>query len=240
MNIIENLTCKHCNNIYKDPAFLSCCGKHICKRDINKLLSKTSTNFLCPLCDSEVNKNEKFQINETLKVLIEEAELHKLKINPDYINTFKSFKDKIASFENMHNDPLNLIYENIAELKREVDLDRETVKAEIDALADDMHKTLNSYAAQFKKESKSKKFILYYDKMLSDLKNDLNEYEQCLKSLSFTDEDRKNKTNHFLEAINVLDTEKIDYKTKLFNYKSIVYEPMKAKIGDIFGKLIVS
>ena len=136
MNIVEHLTCKHCNKIYKDPVFLNCCGGNICKLDIADLLSKSSTGlFSCPHCNTDL-KEEKFQLNTTLKVLINQAELHKFKINPDYVKTFKNFKEKIAKLENIHNDPENLIYEKISELKNKVDLDRERAKMEIDQLAD--------------------------------------------------------------------------------------------------------
>ena len=236
MNLIENLTCKYCKKIYSEPVFLNCCGKHICKADMDDFLSK-SLIFPCPICNTEL-KNETFQINQTLQVLIDEAELHKIKIDQDYLSTLDNFKEKIANLELLHKDPLNIIYEKISELKMYVDFDRENAKAEIDRLADDMMTKLNSWASELEAESKSKQFLDYYDKLVANAKNNLNEYEKCLKSMSFTDEDRKNKKNSITHAIKILEMEINDYKFKLFKHKSIMYEPMKADVSSIFGKLI--
>ena len=153
MNIVENLTCKHCNKIYKDPVFLNCCGRNICKIDIADLLSKSSNRlFSCPHCNTDL-KEEKFQLNTTLQVLISQAELHQFKLNPDYVKTFKDFKEKIVKLENIQNDPENLIYEKISELKNKADLDREKAKKA------GIIEKLKSYEIQFKNETKSKELF---------------------------------------------------------------------------------
>jgi hypothetical protein len=46
-------------------------------------------------------------------------------------------------------DPENFIYEEINELKRKVDLDREKSKKEIDELANDLIQQLESYETTF-------------------------------------------------------------------------------------------
>ena len=238
MNLIENLTCKHCKKIYTEPVFLSCCGKNICKADID-VISKFSTgSFSCPICNTTI-QNRKFQINETLQVLIDEAELHKIKIDPEYLKTLNDFREKIATIENVHKDPFNVVYEKISELKMKVDLDREKAKAEIDKLADDMMKKLNSWETEFKAQSKSKEILSYYDNVIANMKTNLNEYEKCLKSMSFTDEERKKSKHAVSDAIKILDAETESFKNKLFKHKSLTYEPIKAEVGSLFGKLIV-
>ena len=194
MNIVEHLTCKHCNKIYKDPVFLKCCGGNICELDIADLSSKSSNGlFSCPHCNTDL-KEEKFQCNTTLKALINQVELHKFKLNPDYVKTLKDFKEKIAKLENIHNDPAYLIYEKILKLKNKVDLDRERAKIEIDHLADGIIQKLKSYEIQLKKEAKSKELIFYYEELLKDMKKELNEYEKCLISLSWIKSEKRKET----------------------------------------------
>ena len=235
MNLIDNLTCKHCDKIYTEPTFLTCCGNNICKEDI--LLFKSSFGiFRCPICDTSTT-NPKFQINKSLQVLINEAELHKFKLEPTYFQTLNEYKEKIAYIESIHKDPLNVIYEKISELKMDVDLDREKAKAEIDRLAETMMKKLNYLEDEFKAESSSKEISDYYDKVITIAKNNLNEYEKCLISMSFSEKERKKKRNDIRLSINYLNVEVNEYKTKLFNNKMFVYEPRKA--GNIFGKLVV-
>ena len=72
------------------------------------------------------------------------------------------------------------------------------------------------------------------------MKKELNEYEKHLKSLSYTDEDRKKKRNEVADAIGILEMETNEFKNKLFKHKSIVYEPMQPDTGRFFGTLIVS
>ena len=237
MNIIESLTCKFCNEIYKDPVALSCCGKNICKNDIDDL----NDICACPFCGSEI-QSQKLSINETLKIIIDEIELHKLKINPKYESQFKKFKEKIQIVERMHNDPENIIYDKLSELRRLVDLDRENAKLEIDKLADALIKKLVSYEIEFKSECKSKKNMDYYTKLIKSMNSKLNEYEKCLKSLRNSDKDKNEKSEEIKEEIRVLDCEISDYENKLFNYKSITYEPVKngQKFENNFGKLVVS
>ena len=235
MNLIDNLTCKYCNKIYTEPVFLNCCGENICKEDI--LLFKSP--FTCPICNTDTKKG-KFQINQTLHVLIDEVELHKLKIDPSYLKKLKQFKEKIATIESIHKDPLNVIYEKISELKMDVDLDREKAKAEIDTLADEMITKLNYLEDEFKAESSSKEILSYYGNLIGFMKKELNEYEKHLKSLSYTDEDRKKKRNEVAEAIGILEKETNEFKNKLFKHKSLTYEPMQLNIGSLFGTLIVS
>ena len=235
MNLIDNLTCKHCDKIYTEPTFLTCCGNNICKEDI--LLFKSSFGiFRCPICDTSTT-NPKFQINQTLQVLIDEAELHKFKLEPSFLKALNEFKEKIVDIESIHKDPFNVIHEKISELKMKVDLDREMAKVEIDRRADNMIDKLNCWEAKFKENSNSKEFLDYYDNVITNAKNNLNDYEKCLKSMSFTDEERKNKRNFTSLFIHELDLETKTYKTKLFKNRSLEYQPMKT--GDIFGKLIV-
>ena len=120
MNIKERLTCKYCNNIYKDPITLTCCGDNLCKQHIEELTSSNSPNgFPCPLCN-ERNTNQNLRISKLIQDLLE-IEAHKFQIDPKYERVLDSFRTEISNLETAINDPENEIYEQINELKRQVD-----------------------------------------------------------------------------------------------------------------------
>ena len=130
MTIKKELTCQYCNEIYKNPITLAC-GDSICKHHIQELISNSSINkFNCPLCNKE-NPNQELNPNKILEKLIK-IELHEFKINPIYETVLNNLKTEIGNLEAIVKDPENYIYEEISELKRRVDLDREKIKSEID------------------------------------------------------------------------------------------------------------
>ena len=142
MNIKNELTCKHCNQIYNDPITLNCCGELICKHHIEEAISKNSSNkFLCPLCDEE-NTNQRLNINRIIQKLVEN-ELHKFEIDSEHKIFLRSFKKEIANLEALIREPENVIYDEINELKREVDFERRILKIDIDSQADGLIKQLN-------------------------------------------------------------------------------------------------
>ena len=135
MNIKETLSCKYCNQIFKHPITLICCGKNICKQHIEELIKEKSTNkFSCPLCFQE-NTNQNFHCDELVEKLIK-IELHKFKLDPKYEVAMNKLKMEIESLAAIIKDPENIIYEEIRELKRQVDLDRESLKSQVDTLSD--------------------------------------------------------------------------------------------------------
>ena len=58
MNIIEELTCKHCHEIYDEPVTLNCCGDNVCKKHIDELLSHSlvENTFVCALFAMRITK----------------------------------------------------------------------------------------------------------------------------------------------------------------------------------------
>ena len=242
MNIEEELKCKLCKEILNEPVSLNCCGENVCKKHIDEILSKQEKNeILCPLCESDI-QNQKFHINKAMKSLIE-RELHKIKINPEYENVLKSFKEKINTIESMNSDPENYIYEEFAELKRKVHLDRETkIKEindsikEINDSTDDLLNQLESYEKKFREKSKLDNSC---NTLIKNMKRELDDYEKCLKSLVNTDKNRKAKTEQVQRLAMDLDKEIELFKCKLLESKSFTYEPMKVEIRNILGKLMI-
>ena len=240
MNLNQNLTCKYCDRIFRKPVFLACCGEHICKADADALLSKlpTATLFRCPICKASTT-NPRFQINQTLQVLIDEAEIHEFKIDPDHLQTLKKFKEKIAYLENLENDPFIIILKQIAQVKKILVTDREEGIAKQTFFSHEKKiEKLNNWEIAFKAETCSKEMLDYFANAKAELKNDLKEYEKCLKSLRFTEAERKKQKKHMTDAMRYLDLEMDIYLHELCELKLISYEKMEAL--RLFGKKDVS
>ena len=164
MNIKEELACKYCNQIFNNPVTLPC-GDTICKHHIEELISNnTSNKFACPLCNEEI-LNQNLSVNKILEMLIK-RELQGFKLNRKYEEVFKNLKADIQSLETILQDPENYIYEEINELKRRIDLDRERLKSEIDKLANDLIQQLESFGSRFKSEYKTNVVLNYYNDLV--------------------------------------------------------------------------
>ena len=235
MDIERNLTCKYCNKVYNEPITLPC-GDSLCRQHINEILSIDDSNtFLCPFCN-EQNLNQNFKVSKTLQYLLD-MEAHKFTIDPKYTRVFSDFKTEIRNLEAIINEPEAVIYQEIHELKRQVDLDREKAKAEIDILADDFVQQLETFEKQFKTEWKSKVDLNHFISLVESYKQQLTEYELCLNFLSNKTEERDKKTKQSEITINNLKSSIEEFKCQLFSNMTIKYNPMKKSLNELFGKL---
>jgi len=232
MNIKQELTCKYCNEIYKNPITLTC-GDSICKNHIEELVINNS--ILCPLCSQE-NMNQTFNANKLIVKLLE-IELHKFKLEPKYELMLNSLKQEIKNLEAILKDPENLIFEEIGELKRQVDLDREKLKTQIDTLANDLIQQLESYEQKFKAEFKNID-LEHYAVLVESSRQKLNEYEKCLSLFSTENAEREERFNQSQERVKILVPKIKELKDKLFANTTIRYKPVEDK-DDLFGKLII-
>ena len=238
MNIKDELTCKHCNEIYTNPITLTCCGENFCKQHVAELtLNYSSNKFTCPLCNQE-NSNQNLNVNKLIQKMVEN-ELHKFQINSKYRETLESLKHEVRKMETILKDPENVIYEEISELKRQVDLDRERLKSEIDELADGLIKQLEEYEAKFKKEYKVNVDFDVYNGLLDSYRKQLAEYEKCLNLFSTNYRERKNRKKSSEKVINRLQYKINEVKKKLFSNLSITFKPITSTIKDLFSQLIV-
>lgn len=236
MNLKEKYTCKYCNQIFKNPITLNCCGDHICKQHILELRSSSSSNvFWCPLCNQQ-NTNQSLKPNEIIQSMLD-IEAYKFEIDPKYQKIFESFKTEIENLEAVLNDPDNVIYEQINELKRQVDLNREDLKSHIDAMADKLIQQLESYGNQFRTEYKMKLDMKHYISLAETSKKQLNEYEKYLNLLSSKAEERDKQSDETEITLNNLQSKIKKLKVELFSNKSIIYKPMDINENELFGKL---
>lgn len=234
MNFKEDLTCKYCNDIYKQPITFAC-GDSVCKHHIEELsLNNSANKFMCPICNEE-NSTSNFKVNKFMQKMVEN-EFHKFQIDSKYKDTLEGFKNEIKKLETVLKDPENLIYEEISELKRQVDLDREMVKSKIDDLADGMIKKLEYYEGKLKAECKSLD-LRHYNEFMNLSKSKLVDYEKCLSLFSSTKEERDEKRSQSEIVINMLKLKINEAKRDFFFNITLKYKATEANVEDWFGKL---
>ena len=191
MNAKEKLTCKYCGNIYKNPITLTC-GDSICKHHIEELVSKNPSNkFSCPLCFNE-NMNQNFSVNKLIQDMLEN-DLHKFKIDSKLKKIYENLKVEVEHLEQILNNPDNVIYEQLNELKRQVYLDRERLKNEIDTLADGLIEQLEMYEKKFKSEYDSNDLFRSY----------MSEKEREFKNRSYNHIVRNNEPDRQVEELKI-------------------------------------
>ena len=224
MNIDQDLTCKCCNRIFNDPISLFCCGENVCKEHFDQM-----EILRCPLCSQSLPK-QNFEVNKLLKKLIDDRKIQNFKIEPEYNEVLANYKQRLSKIKSIHDDPENFIYEKFAELKRQVDLDKEKAIQKIEKLADDLINKLNSVEEELKIECKKNSNSAEYDKFIRKMSAQLDDYECSLKT--FNDSDRKAKIKEIKESISAFDKQIIGYERKLFKYQLINYVPFNTDFLD--------
>ena len=238
MNIKERMTCKYCNQVYNNPITLLC-GDSICKHHLDELISTNSTNkFNCPICNEESLSNLEFKVSKLIESLLR-TELHEFKMNPIYEEVLYDLKTEIGNLEAIVKDPENYIFEEISELKRQVDLNRERLKSDIDDLANDLIQKLESYQERFMTEYKTNIDLEHYNELFESSKKQMAEYEQCLNLFSTKIEERDEKRIQSEKIINKLELEIQELKEGLLSNLSLKYEPKEIEMNDLFGTLII-
>lgn len=238
MNIKDDLTCNYCNQIFNNPVLLTCCSENICKQHLEELMSNNSSNkFNCPLCNNE-NSNQNLNVNKFVEKMVRN-ELHKFHIDSDSKLLLNNFRKEIANLEKIIKDPDNVIYEEISELKRQVDLDREKGKAELDELADDLIQQLESYESKFKSEYKANVDFKYYNDFIESSRQQSTQYEQFLNLFSTSKQERHEKGKEQERLMNLLQSKVKEVRNKLFLNSGLSYKPMEDSIKDSFGRLTI-
>jgi hypothetical protein len=237
MNIKDRLKCKCCNEIFIKPITLPC-GDTVCKHHLDQLISNNSSNkFKCPLCHQE-SANQSFKVNGLLQDFIE-IELHEFKKNPQYKKIFNNLKMEIKKLESILKEPESYIYEETNRLKNLVNLDRESLKSQIDKLADDLIQQLESYEARFKTHYKNNVDFDCFNKLVESSRKHLVEYERCLFLYSVEIEKNEEKFKESQALIETIQPKIKELKKSLFSNVSIKYSQMENNFENLFGKLFI-
>jgi hypothetical protein len=181
---------------------------------------------------------QNFKVNKLIQDLFE-SNLHKFDVDSKFKIIFDSLKTEIHNLEAVLKDPENIIYEEINELKRQVDLDRENLKGQIDKRANDLIQQLESYKTRFKTEYKTNVDLHHFNALVESSKKQLEEYEKCLNLFSSTYNEKKKTGLKSEKIIKILQPEIAELRNKLFSNLLLTYKPFKENILDLYGKIII-
>ena len=230
----REFTCKICDEIYTNPITLNCCAENICKKHVEQIMSRGT--FTCLLCKEE-NYNQNLKVNKFVEKLIAQ-DLHKYEIESKYQETLNNLEKEVEKIEAILNNHDKVIHEEINELKRQVDLEREILKSQIDERADDLIQQLESYEAKFKTEYKTIVDFEHYNSLVESSRKKLEEYESCLNLFSAKHQEREEKYIESENMIKNLQAEIVELNNRLVSNLSITYKPFRGNMEDLYGQII--
>jgi hypothetical protein len=187
------LKCAMCKEIFTSaPVILSCCYQTVCESHIvnnEAANNKKRKLFTCTLCDKSHETNNKiFAPNKTVEQLLEmqiikEVEIGKEKnLGAVYDETIKEIENLEMSLQKINDlikDPENFIYERISLLENCVDLRKESLKARIDLISNEMIQKLKNFQREcyeniekLNLEKKSRGDLNEIEKQLDDWNRD--------------------------------------------------------------------
>jgi hypothetical protein len=223
--------CKFCDKILENPIILPC-QETICEKD-------TYENLNCKFCFNEHIKPENgFPEDKTMKMLID-LQINKIdfgKIFPRYDickEKLHLLNSEIKQLESLETSPNDYIYDYFEKIINQVDLKREELKETIDSYSDQLIKEIKTAQLECENiENKTKQIT----EDLKVIKATLNELNQNFDSINLNQEiidETLNGTHDLKEII----LEKFnEFKTKLLDKKTYIFNPENIKIEEIFGK----
>ena len=122
---------------------------------------------------------------------------------------------------------------------RQVDLEREILKSQIDERANDLIQQLESFEAKLKTENKTNVDFEHYNSLAESSRKKLEEYESCLNMFSAKHQEREEKYIDSERMIKNLQSEIIELNKRLVSNISITYEPFKGNMEDLYGQIII-
>ena len=125
------VNCRFCSKLFVNPVALPC-GISVCESHVAEI-----TRGQCLYCDQTHAKNE-YKVNDVLQKMLE-LEVNSIKLSPKFEsckNHINEAKLVVKQIDQIQKNSDNFIYEHYERFKRQVDLRREELKAEIDTYSD--------------------------------------------------------------------------------------------------------
>ncbi len=180
IDIIKGLfDCDICKNLLVDPISLPC-GNNVCKHHLEYFGKKKivlGKSFVCEVCKDKHYVPEKghFIVNKQIKKALD-IELNNLKVSSSAHNECKDIikeaKESLAQIETLEKNAEGYICEHFANIKRQVEIRNEMLKAEIDGYSCGLIRSIERAKDEFIKLSK----VLEFDiEDLGVLKKDLTQ-----------------------------------------------------------------
>lgn len=240
------LNCNVCNKLLTQPIALPC-GETVCYKHLSNMIEQDTlfSTIKCSLCEKDhVVPEEGFQTLKSIDKLLE-IEVNKIDLGPkfnecnetiDYLKISETIDYLMNDIEEMKNDPENFIYSYFSELKKEVDIQRETLKLNIDSYYEEMIINIESSECESKKLAKK----------MNDISDRLQKYKEELNELieefdTFEINDAKYDSIHSKAESYKPKYEKmvVEIKNHLLGECSHEFVPIELNIKDLFGSYTI-
>ena len=201
--------CKYCSKLLYNQITLPC-NVTICQDHLKDL-----TNSECQFCN-KIHPKDDYKINEISKKILELG-VDSIKMSPLFDECKKVFseaEEKVDEINIFQKGSENFVYEYFEDIKRDVDLRRENLKAVIDNYSDELIEKINKIQKECMDLTKETTDVW---KRIEKSKIDLNDLKSKFDSFDFTED----KYNNVLKEINILIPK---FENKLEEYKSTILQ----------------
>jgi hypothetical protein len=229
--------CSLCNQLLVDPVTIPC-GNSICKKHLPaEVLVGGSNNseksFKCVICQVEhAVPKEGIIINRHIQNALD-IKFSTLRLNPVYEECKKVIIEaqrSLAKLEVLDKDPESFIYEYFEDIKRKVDLRRETLKLSIDNSSDDIIQSIEKTKASCVELSKT------VDKLTVEVEKSKQELNKLIERFdTFDIDDKKDIMNNVLLINKRLSRIAGIHKSSLTGNNDYAFEFKTTQINGVFG-----
>jgi hypothetical protein len=157
---------------------------------------------------------------------------------------FEQLKIEFEKLESFQKHPENLVYEEISEFKKRVDLEKERLKSQIDTIVNDFMQDLESYEKKFTTEYQANIDLNDYNGLVESSRAQLIELEKFLKLNSIKNEEREEKSSQREQIIDMLQSRMKKAKNTLLSSLLVKQKPIDSiengnRIENMFRKLVL-
>lgn len=232
--------CDLCHKTLVDPITVPC-GNSVCKRHIDvSLENEPNRTFLeCEICHVEHTiPKEGFMVNKRIQKCLN-IQLNTLKLLPVYDEckeVIRIAKENVAKIEKLEANAESYIYEYFEDIKRQVDLRRENLKAKIDKYSDETIQSIESSQLSYIKLSKD---VNRLAENIDKSKNELNEFVAGFDTFEIDEkkfETIKKKVSDLNDSFKGIISE---YHDSLLGNKQYSLKFKETNVVEIFGFLFV-
>jgi hypothetical protein len=193
--------------------------------------------FTCQICQKEHHVPKSgFVVSNRLKNLVS-FELNNLKVSPAFDECKKKIEDarsKLVMIEEFERNAETYIYDYFQDIKRDVDLRRETLKLKIDNYSDEIIQSIELNQQNYIKLSQEVNQIALN---IENSKKKLNSLMSQFDTLDFSDDKFKETKNNVSSVIKEINKILGLYHDSLIGNKKYTFEFKELPLKEIFGHL---
>ena len=238
MSLKSDLVCNICKKILKEPVTLPCLCAEVCQQHIDDIVTRRRTHIQCQTCEKVLDvPKQGFPPNLVVKKYIErDGHLthDEKQLKKDLQHLLTNLEDLITKFRIGLAEITLLHCDHYAELRRQIDIRRETLLTKINQISQAMIARVESSEAAFKKNSLNRMFNLAEN----ELENaSLNAVLDIFRDpVLVTDEVEKLMADHALKAKEIQTHIESIQQMKL-DFTSYKFETTLNFDADSFGYL---